>query len=335
MLVGPTLSFGQFNACKNNNDDPPPYNAPGMEVAGKDDLPVYMVIDANSITDDNNDFCIGNSGAEDTDSGCGTFIFKNLSSTQDGCGTQFCFTPRQGCGNALGNVCFWREDPANPGSWLSLGSFESTEDVPKVCLVSDGGADEYAITVCRPGNGPVSLVDVEVTPPPVMEIDGAQNICIDDLPATIDLTTLEPSGFTGGTWTPSASLAIPATATAGATFTATYCYDATSDVGYTCELCSDVTYTITEDCCVPPATPTTACYEKAIFNDATCMWEVTGTQPSEPATECWETATFDNTTCQWVVTGSQETAPTIECWETATFDNTTCQWVVTLSLIHI
>ena len=51
-------------------------------------------------------------------------------------------------------------------------------------------------------------------------------------------------------------------------------------------------------------------------------------QPDPPLVECWETATFNNATCQWDVTGTQPVQPTIECWETATFNDVTCQWDV-------
>jgi hypothetical protein len=50
--------------------------------------------------------------------------------------------------------------------------------------------------------------------------------------------------------------------------------------------------------------PTTACYETATFNDATCAWDVTETR-SAPATACYETATFNDATCTWDVTGTR------------------------------
>ncbi|MEZ4913193.1 MAG: hypothetical protein R2798_03960 [Chitinophagales bacterium] len=48
-----------------------------------------------------------------------------------------------------------------------------------------------------------------------------------------------------------------------------------------------------------------------------------------PSVECWETATFNNATCVWDVTGVQDPMPSVECWETATFNNATCVWDVT------
>ncbi|SEA35489.1 hypothetical protein SAMN04487990_1111, partial [Bizionia paragorgiae] len=78
-----------------------------------------------------------------------------------------------------------------------------------------------------------------------------------------------------------------------------------------------------------PDEPTTACYETATFDDASCSWVVTGTQPTCPATACYETATFDDATCSWIITGTQPDEPTTACYETATFDDASCSWVVT------
>ncbi|MEZ4913194.1 MAG: hypothetical protein R2798_03965 [Chitinophagales bacterium] len=93
--------------------------------------------------------------------------------------------------------------------------------------------------------------------------------------------------------------------------------------------------------------------ETATFNNATCVWDVTGvqdpmpsvecwkqqllimqlcigcygnTRPNAQPLECWETATFNNATCLWDVTGTQDPIPSVECWETATFNNATCVW---------
>ena len=84
------------------------------------------------------------------------------------------------------------------------------------------------------------------------------------------------------------------------------------------------TYLVTNDGCTAdqelvltvtpkPAAPTTACYETATFNTATCNWEVTGTQPIEPTTAlaCWQTRSFNTTTCAWEVTGTQTSQPTV------------------------
>jgi len=77
-----------------------------------------------------------------------------------------------------------------------------------------------------------------------------------------------------------------------------------------------------------PSVPSTACWETATFNDATCSWDVSGTQPAQPTLECWENTTFNTTTCTWDIAGTQPTQPTLECWETATFNTTTCSWDV-------
>jgi hypothetical protein len=79
-----------------------------------------------------------------------------------------------------------------------------------------------------------------------------------------------------------------------------------------------------------PVQPATACYETASFNNITCAWDVTGVQPAQPTLECWETTTFNNTSCAWEVTGTQPTQPTgLECWETTSFNSTTCSWETT------
>ena len=241
-------SFGQFSACKNNNDDPPPYAAPGRAIESKSGLPVYIEIDAATFDNNaDNDFCIGNSGADETDDGCGTFIFKNLIGGQLGCATEFCFKPKQGCGNAEGNACYWQEDPNNPGSWQNLGSGEGN-----LCFLAPAGVSEYAVTICRPGKGPVSIVDVMINEPPVIEIAN-QSICVDDLATAVNLASLEPAGFTGGTWKDGTgntiSSTVNLTGTVGDVINYTYCYDATAMQGYDCIVCTDITYSITNQCC--------------------------------------------------------------------------------------
>jgi len=68
--------FGQPVPCEYNNVDDPTYVAPRAVVTG---LPVYLEIDVRNFDNTvDNDFCIGNSGPNDTDGGCGTFIFTNL-----------------------------------------------------------------------------------------------------------------------------------------------------------------------------------------------------------------------------------------------------------------
>jgi gliding motility-associated-like protein len=78
-----------------------------------------------------------------------------------------------------------------------------------------------------------------------------------------------------------------------------------------------------------PVTPTVACYETAMFNTITCVWDVTGTQPVQPTLECYETTIFNTTTCVWDLTGTQPVQPTVACYETATFNTITCVWDVT------
>jgi hypothetical protein len=58
----------------------------------------------------------------------------------------------------------------------------------------------------------------------------------------------------------------------------------------------------------------------ATSNDAHVI-DVTGTQDPAPTTACYETATFNDATCTWDVTGTQEPAPTTACYETTFNDN--------------
>jgi hypothetical protein len=77
-----------------------------------------------------------------------------------------------------------------------------------------------------------------------------------------------------------------------------------------------------------PAIPTLSCWETAAINEATCSWDISGTQPPEPFTECWETAIFNNNTCLWEITGVKPEVQEIACRETVEFNNNTCSWEV-------
>ncbi|WP_397363356.1 T9SS type B sorting domain-containing protein [Olleya sp. R77988] len=126
------------------------------------------------------------------------------------------------------------------------------------------------------------------------------------------LPTTSDNGITG-IWSP----ALNTTATTEYTFT--------PDLGQ-CATTNTMTITVNP----APAEPTgLECWETAAFNNATCSWDVTGTQPNQPTLECWKTATFNTTTCTWDVTGTQPNQPTLECWETSTFNNATCSWDAT------
>jgi hypothetical protein len=54
--------------------------------------------------------------------------------------------------------------------------------------------------------------------------------------------------------------------------------------------------------------PTTACYETATFNNDANMYLTEHKNPA-PTTACYETATFNDATCTWDVTGTQDPAP--------------------------
>ena len=75
--------------------------------------------------------------------------------------------------------------------------------------------------------------------------------------------------------------------------------------------------------------PTLACYQTAVFNTTTCAWDVSGTQPVQPTLACYQTAAFNTTSCAWDVTGTQAAQPTLACYQTATFNTTSCSWDIT------
>jgi len=101
------------------------------------------------------------------------------------------------------------------------------------------------------------------------------------------------------------------------------------DIGYWNRALTDQEIIALYISCQQPTQPTTACYETATFNTATCQWDVTGSQPEQPNTACYETASFNTNTCQWDVTGSQPEQPNTACYETASFNTANCQWDVT------
>ncbi len=147
-----TTASAQYGPCANNNNQPPQAGPP---------LPAAntMLIDASAVPQ-GSDFCIGNQNppAPQTIGGCGSFTFFNIPPGTANCNTQICFTPKQGCGNAIGDVCVWEENP--PGTWFLLGS--PTAATGEICIEFLPQQTQYTITICRPGNGPVSVQDVNV-----------------------------------------------------------------------------------------------------------------------------------------------------------------------------
>ncbi|MCF8273038.1 MAG: T9SS type B sorting domain-containing protein [Flavobacteriaceae bacterium] len=77
-----------------------------------------------------------------------------------------------------------------------------------------------------------------------------------------------------------------------------------------------------------PVMPTLACWETATINNATCSWEVTGSQPTQPpVVNCWDNWVFNPTTCIWDNTGTQPPQPpVVNCWDNYIFNTTTCVW---------
>ena len=269
VLMGITLVlfaqnlFGQFGpgfgACADNNNTEPPYTVaqstdPAYTVTQQgNQVPVFLNLNT-AVIGPGDDFCIGNDPGADTEDGCGTFLFTGLDSGQADCGTEFCFSPRQGCGDALGNVCIFIEDPDIPGAWLKLGAPDGSVPNNEVCVVSPPGVDSFAITICRPGQGPVSVNDLLLTTPPTLDLGPDKTVCNTDVPTTIDLTVNEPPGQTGGTWEDGGGViadptSVPINGVVGDMFTFTYTYDASGDVGFACLVSDEIKYTITDVCC--------------------------------------------------------------------------------------
>ncbi len=249
----PFETHAQFGECAHNNDDAPPYS-----VAQSYDPTFLSTLEiATAAVGPGDDFCIGNDPGKDTQEGTGSFLFTGLDSGVDGCGIEFCFSPRQGCGVALGNVCLWQEDPNNPGTWLHLGAPSSADGY--VCVVAPPGVDQFSITISRPGQGPVSINDLEINYPPTIEMVPDQVVCTEELPAIMNLTDYEPEGQTGGTWSDHNGVISDPTAylidgDIGDVFDCHYTFDASASQGYDCMISADLRFTIVSICCQPTAT---------------------------------------------------------------------------------
>ncbi len=213
-------------------------------------------------------------------------------------------------------------DSSNTYSWSGTGpsgySFSSNLQNP-VVLNLLAGSYTYTVTVVHSGTFTHSnSVSVEVYSAPVA-----------DAPADIDAceSYVLPSLSMGNYYTGSGGTGV--TLNAGDQITSTQTIYVFAQSGTTPNCTDENSFLITIE--PAPAEPTDLeCWETATFNDATCSWDVSGTQPAEPTDlECWETATFNDATCSWDVSGTQPAEPTdLECWETATFNDATCSWDV-------
>ena len=74
-----------------------------------------------------------------------------------------------------------------------------------------------------------------------------------------------------------------------------------------------ICFTGFSQCDNPPSAPEVACYEEAILNPTTCLWEIIGTQEPAPTVSCYEITEFDNDFCEWVVIGDQPSQPSLAC----------------------
>lgn len=88
---------------------------------------------------------------------------------------------------------------------------------------------------------------------------------------------------------------------------------------------------ITQPGALPEPPTGLACWQTPVFNEATCAWEITGTQPEAPSgLACWQTPSFNTTTCSWEIIGTQPEAPSgLACWQIPSFNITSCSWEVT------
>ena len=132
---------------------------------------------------------------------------------------------------------------------------------------------------------------------------------------------------TDGTNNYSATGASPVSIAVSPTATSTYSIVSVTGGGTGTGNSGSASVTVT----TAPAQPTLACYQTAVFNTATCSWDVTGTQPAEPTTAlaCYQTRTFNGAVgvCAWEVSGTQPAQPTTACYQTATFNG--CTWDLT------
>ncbi|NOR27270.1 MAG: T9SS type B sorting domain-containing protein [Lutibacter sp.] len=79
---------------------------------------------------------------------------------------------------------------------------------------------------------------------------------------------------------------------------------------------------------IPPAPTGLNCWETAILNNMTCLWEITGVQDTEPpVVNCWDNFVFNTSTCVWDNIGVQDTEPpVVNCWDNFVFNTSTCVW---------
>ena len=104
-----------------------------------------MIIDASQSLDPS--FCI-----QPASDGCAEFMFINIPPPIGNCVPELCFTASQGCGMGMGQVCIYDMG----------GTLIGTEPI-ELCFSGMGNTEIY--TICRPGNGPVSINEVSLTIP--------------------------------------------------------------------------------------------------------------------------------------------------------------------------
>src|SRR5690606_40893366 len=65
------------------------------------------------------------------------------------------------------------------------------------------------------------------------------------------------------------------------------------------------TYTVSLHDGLQLSEPSVECYQTAVWNPATCAWDVTGNQPEAPVAECWQTVAWNDATSEWHTTETQ------------------------------
>ncbi|MEQ1747730.1 MAG: DUF11 domain-containing protein, partial [Saprospiraceae bacterium] len=123
--------------------------------------------------------------ANPSDNGCATWTFTNLPYNGDpNCPVTLCFTPSQGCGLANGNLCMYESNGS--GGCIYDGTVGDKNPVCKILT-----ATSYQVTLCRPGDGPVSLNDISITDccTPSVDCNNLPNVdmegCAGDVPAAV------------------------------------------------------------------------------------------------------------------------------------------------------
>lgn len=94
--------------------------------------------------------------ANPSDAGCATFTFNNIPADPI-CPAEICFIPSQGCGIAPGELCLYSSDGMGACNFITTAGNSA-----ETCILFS--VTTFSITLCREGNGPVSLNAINLSP---------------------------------------------------------------------------------------------------------------------------------------------------------------------------